>query len=168
MKIDVSDLLKKTGNETRVSGKEPFSFAEDELPLRGPVSFDLRLVSTGNSTLLLRGRFSADVALNCVRCLKEFKSLVEVVVEEQCSRKLKAHSKKKEEEEEIELKDDDFTFPISEDNMIDLSEAIRQNLITALPIKPLCKKSCKGFEKVEAKERKNVDPRLAKLKDMLK
>jgi len=164
MKIDVGDLLKKLGNDTMIRTEEHLSFPEDGLSIEGPVNVSLHLVNVGGS-ILATGDFKARVNLSCVRCLKEFQCPVEVSVEEEYSKSPKAFSQKG---EEIELKDEDFVFKIGEDNAIDLSEAIRQNLLTALPIKPLCRKSCKVVEMPPAKEKKAPDPRLAKLKDVFK
>ncbi|SUY61625.1 ribosomal protein L32 family protein [Clostridium sporogenes] len=56
---------------------------------------------------------------------------------------------------------------------IDVTEVIENNIIIELPIKRLCKKNCKGlcqqcganlnFSKCKCE--KDIDPRLAKLKD---
>ncbi|MBI5078545.1 hypothetical protein HZB08_00795, partial [Candidatus Saganbacteria bacterium] len=40
---------------------------------------------------------------------------------------------------EIELKEADFVYSIEKDNSLDLDEIVRQNLLLALPIKPLCR-----------------------------
>lgn len=60
-----------------------------------------------------------------------------------------------------------------EDEVIDVTEVIENNIIIELPIKRLCKENCKGlcqqcgvnlnFSKCKCE--KDIDPRLAKLKD---
>ncbi len=169
MKIDVGDLLKRVGKVMRVEAKETLSLEEDGLSLNGPVAVYVKLTNIGDS-ILLSGKFKASVRLNCVRCLKDFDQPLSVEVEEEYSRDPKVFDKKG---EEIELKDADFIFKIGEDNSIDLGEAIRQNILTALPIKPLCRKSCKGLPVQElavekGASKKAPDPRLAKLKDIMK
>ena len=60
---------------------------------------------------------------------------------------------------------------------IDLKEDVREAIILAFPLKPLCRPECRGLcphcgrnlneEKCECREEK-IDPRLAKLKELLK
>ena len=164
MRIDVGDLLKKIGNETRVKSRDPVSFPQDGLLIKDPVEVNVRLVNIGGS-VLVDGTFKATVILNCVRCLKDYESPVTVAIEEEYGRAPKVSALK---DDEIELFDKDFVFPIEDDNAIDLDEAIRQNLLVALPIKPLCKKACRGLEDSKPKVVSGIDPRLAKLKDLLK
>jgi uncharacterized protein len=164
MRIEVGELLKRIGNEQRISEEEHLTFPEDGLVIDEPVKISVKLVNLGK-TILLSGRISAVVRLTCVRCLKEYEQPVSMDIEEQYAKRPgSAGSRAK----EIELNDDDFVFDISEGNVIDMTEAVRQNLLTALPIKPLCRKLCKGLEMVPLAEGKAADPRLAKLKDILK
>jgi uncharacterized protein len=163
MKIDISELLKNFGNEIRVEEDENVSFPEDDLIITAPVKVNLHLVNVGSS-ILVTGRLKARVRLNCVRCLKDFEKDFTVEVEEEYGKKPPSSRAKK---GEVELKEEDFVFSVESDNTIDLTEAIRQNLMTALPIKPLCRESCKGVEGGKGKKEKSVDPRLSKLKDIL-
>ncbi len=164
MKIDITNLLKRTGNGVRIKEEETLSFPEDGLTTTGPVKVAVHLVNIGNS-ILVTGNFKAKVKLACVRCLKEFECPIMVGMEEEYARTPRTVPSKG---GEVELKEKDFTFEIDDDNTIDLTEAIRQNLLIALPIKPLCSKSCKGIDSTKGKKEKGVDPRLAKLKDILK
>ncbi|MFC1767337.1 DUF177 domain-containing protein [Candidatus Margulisiibacteriota bacterium] len=163
MEIDISELLKKVGNELNIDGTEPLDFKQDSLIFAGPVSVKAHLVNAGE-TVLLNGSIKAKVKLECCRCLKGFDLPMNIEIEEEYGKKAsKAHKAAK--NEEIELSDKDFIFPISDDNTIDLTEAVRQNIFTALPIKPLCNKACKGLGK-ESKKKRTPDPRLSKLKDI--
>jgi uncharacterized metal-binding protein YceD (DUF177 family) len=47
---------------------------------------------------------------------------------------------------ETKLKAEDFVFLVEPNNTIDLSEVVRQNILTELPIQPLCDKLCPGPE----------------------
>lgn len=164
MKIDVGDLLKKVGNESRIKCEETLSFPEDGLTIEGPIKADIRLVNVGKS-ILVDGTIKAAIRLNCVRCLKDFETCIAVPIEEEYSRAPKVFTARG---DEVELNDEDFVFKIEEDNSIDLGEAIRQNLLISLPIKPLCKRTCEGLIEAGVKIIKHADPRLAKLKDLLK
>lgn len=174
MKIDVSEVLKAVGNEMTIEESESISFPQDDLILSKPVKFKIHLLNTGK-TILLSGNIKTTVKLTCCRCLKDFDYPISVDTEEEYSRKppmakegRKSASGKK--GNEIELNEKDFIsniFNIEDDNTIDLTETIRQDLLISLPIKPLCAPQCKGVEGKKKKE-KQVDPRLAKLKDILK
>lgn len=160
MKIDLTELLKETGNELEVNEKLDLSFPEDGLVTGGPVAVDLHLLNAGE-VVILKGIAKAVVNFTCSRCLNEFPMEVKADIEEQYSKKLpEAPAGKK----ELELSDEDMVFPIDHDNTIDLTEALRQNLLMSIPIKTVCSQSCKGIVEKKKKEKK-VDPRLAKLRE---
>jgi uncharacterized protein len=162
MKIDVSDLLKSVGAELKVDQSETLSYKEDGLELTSPVRVKLELMNTGN-TVLVSGTLKTSVKLCCCRCLKEFDLPVTLKLEEEYARTRPDAQPRKNRGGEIQLSDNDFVFEIGEDNIIDLDEAIRQNIIVSLPIKPVCSKSCRVAGSAEEKGKK-TDPRLAKLR----
>lgn len=161
MKIDLTEVLKEVGNELRIKEKITADFPKDEIDIAGPIDIDLDLVNIQGS-VLAKGRIKAEVKLACSRCLKEIAVPVKADIEEQFKREIAEKTGT-----EVELKEDDFVFPIGEGNKIDISELIRQELIADLPIRVLCGKDCKGLEGV-GQDKKKIDPRLAKLKDLLK
>jgi uncharacterized protein len=165
MKIDVSDLLKSLGAELKVRDSEKLSLKEDNVILSSPVSVDLKLVNTG-MTVLVTGSLRTTVRQSCCRCLKEFDQPLEVEIEEEYAKKQPFDGKsEKDDFEEVELDEKDFVFEIDEKNIIDIDEAIRQDIILALPIKPLCNKACK-VPQIEKRASKKVDPRLEKLSEL--
>jgi uncharacterized protein len=177
MKIDVTDLLKSFGAQLKLDISETLSFPparfdarrvgdadkEDRLNLTSPVHVKLKLVNTGRS-ILVSGTLKTTVRMACSRCLKDFDLPAVLKIEEEYGKR-RAIPRAGKAGEEIELKEKDFVFEIGEDNIIDLDEAIRQNIIVDLPIKPLCNKACKLPEPVKDKK-KDTDPRLAKLKSI--
>jgi len=171
MKIDVSDLLKSFGTELKVDKSEKLDLQDENLALSSPVQVKLKLINTGR-TVLVTGTLKTNVKMTCCRCLKEFDQPVSIDFDEEYAKKHTTREMKEEstedEEEGVEIKDEDMVFEISEDNMIDLSEAIRQNIIVSLPIKPLCDKACKGIKLELPKKKRSVDPRLEKLKQFKK
>jgi uncharacterized protein len=181
MKIDVTDLLKSFGAQLKIDRSETLSFPparfdasldarqarrvgkadeEDRLNLTSPVHVKLKLTNTGR-TVLVSGTLKTTVRMTCCRCLKDFDLPVSIKIEEEYSKRPPVPRVGKA-GEEIELKEKDFVFEIGEDNIIDLDEAIRQNIIVDLPIKPVCNKACKLPEPVKDKK-KMTDPRLEKL-----
>jgi len=163
MKIDVTDLLKSFGAELKIDRSETLSFKEDRLVLTTPVNVKLKLTNTGHS-VLVSGTLKTTVRMTCSRCLKDFNLPVILGIEEEYSKNQPVIRVKKA-GEEIELKEKDFVFEIGKDNIIDLDESIRQNIMVSLPIKPICDKACKLPEIVKDKK-KVVDPRLAKLAEI--
>jgi len=170
MKIDVTDLLKSFGAEIKLDRSETLSFPpvgdadkDDRLDLTSPVNVKLKLTNTGRS-VLVSGTLKTTVRMACCRCLKDFDLPVAVKIDEEYSKR-QTPPRAWKAGEEIELKEKDFVFEIGEDNIIDLDEAIRQNIIVNLPIKPVCSKSCK-LPEVANDKKKKIDPRLAKLAEI--
>lgn len=141
MKIDLTELLQKVGNETDLELTEKSRYSEDDLNLTKPAKIRLHLVNTGTS-VLVKGQVETELELECSRCLKTFKYPVRVEVEEEFSKRPAEFKGGR----ETELKEADFIYPIEKDNSIDLSEVIRQNLLLAIPIKTLCSPDCKGIK----------------------
>ena len=141
MKIDLKELLRQVGNEADLNEEAEVSFPDDGLNLTRPVKINLHLVNTGAS-VWVSGTLATEVELECSRCLKKFKRSLAVKVEEEYVKDpLPADQKKG---KELELKPEDFVYPIGPDNTLDLGETIRQNLLLSLPIKTLCREACKG------------------------
>ena len=143
MEIDLTGLLKAVGNELDIEEQESASYPEDNLILTQPVKIKAHLISTGLS-VLLKGVIESEVQVECSRCLKGFKMPLSVKIEEEYS---KSNPVPKGDKKEVELKEKDFVFTIGQDNILDLAETIRQNLLLALPIKLLCRPDCPGLKK---------------------
>ncbi|NQT29761.1 MAG: DUF177 domain-containing protein [Candidatus Saganbacteria bacterium] len=140
MKIDLTELLEKVGNDADIEESEEISFPEDNLNLTSPVAMKLHLVNIGSS-VLVEGKVTTEAQLECSRCLEKFKFPLSIDIEEEFTKELFIASGSN----EIELKEGDFTGTIERDNTIDLAELIRQDLLLALPIKTLCAQDCKGI-----------------------
>jgi uncharacterized protein len=140
VKIDLTELLQKVGNEAEVEQEDKVSFPDDDLNLTKPVKIKAHLVNTGTS-VLMRGKAETEAELECSRCLKKFKFPLSIELEEEFTKNPFVPKKSK----EIELKPEDFVSPIEKDSTIDLTELIRQDLLLALPIKTLCSPDCKGI-----------------------
>lgn len=140
MKIDLTELLRKIGEEADLTLEEKASYPEDGLSLTQPVKINLHLINTGPS-VLLTGSVKTEAELECARCLKKFRQPLKFTISEEYSRvrpQIKPGTGKK----ELELTDQDFVYPIEKDSTIDIGETIRQNLCLAMPIKPLCRANC--------------------------
>ena len=81
--------------------------------------------------LILQGKFSAQITLERVRCLNEFEKQLNFDLTE-----LYAFSEKSITDSELLLPDDAH---------IDLQPLIREYALLDIPIKPICKPTCKGL-----------------------
>jgi uncharacterized protein len=139
MKISISDIKKSAGLSLVFDFKDEFKI--ESLALVSPLEAHLKLTNVGSSNILLQGSLEAEVAQICSRCAEGYSQklrveLCEEFVPEGDSR-LNADNK--------DLSLEDLNIFSLEEEFIDLTEVIRQNLISALPLQPLCRKDCRGL-----------------------
>lgn len=163
MQLNVSDLLKKEKAYKELHleiHEESFYDGSETIKLLQPIKLDGQLSKIGDM-LTLNGTISTLLELNCSRCLEKFNYAVDMTIEEQFTNNDGAD------------RGDDIIF-INSDT-IDITQVIENNIILTLPIKRLCSDNCKGLcYKCGINlnlatcqcENDNIDPRLAKLKDM--
>ncbi|MFT5468353.1 MAG: uncharacterized metal-binding protein YceD (DUF177 family) [Verrucomicrobiales bacterium] len=94
------------------SEKDIFEIKEDGVAFSGPLKFDVR-ASIVTESILVMGEVSAQFNLRCSRCLDTFPQTI---------------------------LQDDFAFsePLEGRSSIDLTDAVREDILLALPIHPLC------------------------------
>jgi len=116
-----------------------------------------------NRGILGEGHLNSQVKLQCARCLKIFSQPLDLYLEAQFG---KPRMKPREEP----------VFPIGVNGILDLSEALREQILLDLPMRPLCKPSCRGLCPECGKNlnegpceciREVIDPRLVRLKELL-
>jgi uncharacterized protein len=104
-----------------------------------------RLTRT-NRGILVKGSFNTQIKIACSRCLNNFAHFLKIDIEEEYFH-----------------------------HILDLSEAVRQNAMLALPMKPLCREDCFGLctecgQDLNKEEcnctPKEIDPRWAKLAEL--
>jgi uncharacterized protein len=141
VKIDLTELLRQVGNEADIVEEEKVSYPDDGLTLTKPVKIDLHLLNTGAS-VFLNGTIETEAELECARCLKKFRRPIIAKLAEEYVKPVALPPAKK--VKEAELREEDFVYPIGQDNTLDLDETVRQNLMLSLPIKTLCREACEG------------------------
>jgi uncharacterized protein len=119
--------------------------------------------------VLINGHAEAAGTVSCGRCLKEFQYpissnfSVEYLPDKE-HRELTEH----------ELRQGELDTSYYKDDEIDLENLIREQILLAVPMKPLCKTECLGIcpkcgENLNVRlctcSTKEIDPRLAKLKE---
>jgi uncharacterized protein len=120
-----------------------------------------------NRGILVQGTLKAKIPAECSRCLKVFDCPLTVKVEEEYFPSIDINSGGP-----LEVPDEAGSLTIDEHHILDLSEAIRQNALLAIPMKPLCREDCGGICQTCGKDlnqgqcncKKNeIDPRWSKL-----
>ncbi|MGQ9729957.1 MAG: YceD family protein [Candidatus Zipacnadales bacterium] len=138
--------------------------------LRGHVLGRVELTNTGR-VVIARGHVSGQGVLECSRCLREFLWQFSIEFTENC-----ALSQTDDPREYTVNRDEDEIIPILDDDIIDLTELIRQLIAVEVPFAPLCRPDCPGLcpkcgavldEESCNCQRNMSDPRWAKLRELL-
>ena len=138
MEINVSQLLQATVGTTRdYQESEVIDIAGDG---KGRlVQGEVRLMRT-NRSILVKGALRTEVELTCSRCLSLFSSPLTLDIEEEYIPTVDVVSGVP-----LVLSEEPGSFTIDEHHVIDLTEAIRQYTLLAIPMKPLCREDCAGL-----------------------
>ena len=142
MIYNVAQLLKANpGMSQRVEldDADALELLDDEAALAGPISGQVKLHRT-NQGIFADGRVRAPVELTCSRCLRTFTTTLEFPLREQFYPTIDVNTGVP-----LPALDDELAFPIDHNHILDLREAIRQNLVLALPTKALCREDCAGL-----------------------
>lgn len=141
--INVAALLQEDVGSRRAYGLElgPFALADEIVATR----------LTGGVTLTrLRAQILASFHLDgsaeveCVRCLRPYTEAVSTTFAEPFRQSVDVKSGAEiQGSDQLDPEEDDF-FLISENHEIDIREAIRQNVLLALPMRPDCGDDCPG------------------------
>ena len=112
---------------------------DDDIKVIGPLNGHVRMRRT-NQGLLVDGWVELTLELLCNRCLKEFELPMHVNFEELFYPTVDVVSGLP-----LAPFDEDEIFPIDARHQVDLTEAIRQNLLLNLPMMVVCQEDCKGL-----------------------
>lgn len=112
---------------------------DDDIHVVGPLDGHVRMRRT-NQGLLVDGWVDLTLELQCNRCLKDFEHPMHVTFEEQFYPTVDVVSGLP-----LAPFDQEEIFPIDAHHEVDLTEAIRQNVLTALPMVTLCREDCLGL-----------------------
>jgi uncharacterized protein len=168
MEINVSQQLKSPIGTVR-------EYEVDDLTdilgigVKTRVNGTVKLTRT-NRGILVQGTLYGKVPVECSRCLKVYDYPLIINIEEEYFPVIDVNSGIS-----LEIPDEPGSFTIDEHHILDLSEAIRQNALLAIPMKPLCREDCAGICQRCGKdlnqgqcdcEKAEIDPRWAKLVDL--
>ena len=163
--LDTRELGRRPGSMRRVQLRVPApgDFAIDVVgvPAGAPVDLDLRLEAVMDG-VLVSGLVTAPVAGECGRCLEPVTDEVEVDVQE-----LFVYEPTEADDEDVSLLHGD---------LIDIEQVVRDAVVLALPLAPLCDDACPGLcpscgvrlaEAGPDHHHDEVDPRWAALTSLL-
>jgi uncharacterized protein len=136
VQINVSQLLNEPIGSTRnYRVNEVVDISGSNSLVQG----EIRLMRTDRS-ILAKGTLCADVELTCSRCLSFFNCALALNIEEEYSPTTDTMTGAL-----LPLNDETGFFTIDGHNILDLTEAIRQYALMAIPMKPLCDEDCGGL-----------------------
>lgn len=138
MRVSVRFIKKEVGMSMSVKDRLSLSF--EEVKMSPDVDVDFKLSNVGERIIVEGGIFGT-VRLICSRCLEEFDYPVNLKIKEEFMDEADAFNCKMD-GLDVEEEMDVFLY---EDDIVDLKEVIRQNIVTSIPIKSLCRIECRGI-----------------------
>ena len=174
MQIDVSDLLRKSGNRERYDE----TWTSDDLAL------DNELYSLGDTLevslflynaegiIEVEGTYQGILEYHCTRCLKDLQDPLNGEIEARFYPPSRDVSEDVNETDQANL----FVGNYSEDETIDAGRVVREDIVLNRPMRVLCQDDCKGLcpecganlneEDCGHDTETDIDPRLAELQEI--
>lgn len=140
MLFNVAQLMKSAVGTSFVTDFQEDEVAlDDDLKVVGPILGHARMRRT-NQGLLVDGWVDLMLKLSCTRCLKDFEQPMHVTFEEQFYPTVDIVTGTP-----LPPFDEEEIFPIDDHHQVDLTEAVRQRVLLALPMVTVCQEDCKGL-----------------------
>ncbi len=112
---------------------------DDAFGVQAPVHLAFDILKDGPQFHLV-GRIQSALTLSCGRCLEDITLPVDLPFD-----LLYLPHTKNAGEGEVEVEDDDLTTAFYQDETIDLGQLMLEQFYLAVPMKPLCRESCRGL-----------------------
>ncbi|HVH31672.1 MAG TPA: DUF177 domain-containing protein [bacterium] len=167
MRIDVAAL--EIGQVRRAAFDEVVDSKTEDLAFDTPVRGQVEVDRTAQ-TLRLRGQLTTTAHLVCGRCLTPYQQDLAIAVEEEF---LVGGSPVP---RDGALRPEDFVVSLGPDLVLDVTEAVRQHLLLAVPMVPVCRPACRGLcprcgknlneQDCGCEPVETIDPRLAALRHL--
>jgi uncharacterized protein len=132
-------LLEPPGSVRKFDFHERFPDPADELHLQDLIAGHARLIRTSEG-ILVHTEYAVPVGLECARCLDPLQASVEGAFDEEFLPTTDIRTGLP-----LNLPYADDQPLINEHHEIDLDEVLRQNILTNLPLAPLCDLACPGL-----------------------
>lgn len=169
MDMNVSQLLRESTGSTRDYEIDGFINILGESRQENPVKGKCNLLRTPGS-ILVQCAVKTEVELSCNRCLGLFRQPLNVKFTEEFFPTIDIDSGGL-----LPLPEESSSFTIDDQHTLDLTDAVRQYALLAIPMKPLCKKDCAGLCPTCGKNlnlgkcdcpNDDIDPRWSKLANL--
>jgi uncharacterized protein len=143
---------------------------DEELTQIGDLVGDLRLTRT-NRGLLVQGVLRSAIAQTCSRCLRDIEWPVELELDEEALPSIDFTSGLP-----VDTAEEPDSLRLTDHHELDLEEEVRDGMLLAEPIAPLCREDCPGLCIVCGLELasgphehpdEDVDPRLEGLRNLI-
>jgi uncharacterized protein len=146
--IDLDDIKEQGLSLELIEAFDRFP-ALNELHADGEAIFvqplDIRLMARKfEGMVIVEGSVTTTVRLQCCRCLQEFEQPLDATFSVTYARELPAMDEGGD-DGEVELQADDLGMLAFEGDEIDLTETVQEQVVMALPFKPLCREDCLGL-----------------------
>jgi uncharacterized protein len=140
--FNVAQLMKEpvgSGASSEADIHEEQVQLDEDLKVIGPIDGHVRMRRV-NQGLLIDGWVDLVLGLECARCLKPIEQPTHVTFEERFYPTVDVMTGTA-----LPPIQEDDVFAIDEHHHVDLTEAIRQAVLLAVPLVPLCQEDCKGL-----------------------
>lgn len=173
MRFNVAQLLKSnTGAIRQYQVHEDITDLDPSISPLSELNGNVQVIRTAEG-ILVRGDLYTSVELDCSRCLDTFSMAVRFHVEEEFFPTIDIITGAR-----LPLPEDaDPATLIDIHHILDLTEIVRQDLMLAVPMVPICRTNCKGLcpscgenwnEGSCDCQEEELDPRFAVLKELLR
>ncbi len=141
MLFNVAQLMKSDVGTSFVADfqEDDEVILDDSFKVAGPIAGHARMRRT-NHGLLVDGWVDLTLELTCTRCLKNFEQQAHVPFAEQFYPTVDVVSGMP-----MPAFDEEEVFPLDDHHHLDLTEAVRQNVLLALPMVTVCQENCQGI-----------------------
>jgi uncharacterized protein len=159
--VNVAALLKEPVGASRTYLVRVDAFPLDDELLAEDVIGEVKLTRLSDE-VIARIRVGGGVEVQCLRCLREYSQgfAVDFTEEFRIAHDVRTGNG-------IAALADDERFAIDENHELNFGEALRQEIIVALPMRPVCGDECPGPDTVEVGDADPIDDRLASLAQLL-
>lgn len=169
MRIELDKLEGKSAKFEHTYEPEELVLDDEHARLIEPPRITGRVNRSGEE-VRLQGTIRTRADVDCDRCLKQVTVPVETSFDVTY-----VPAEVMTGTEEAELQAEDLSLSVYEDDVIDVDELVREQVLLALPLRALCVEDCKGLcpvcganrnETTCECETKEIDPRWSGLKDI--
>ncbi len=140
-KVDLSELLHTPLMRVPLDVDVPCT-PELEMDCVSPVRGRVVFTNTGN-LLVIQGKVNVTLRTECPRCLTPVESHVDAIVDEEFT-VAQDHVTGRAEDDDG-FKDPTLQAMWEDGHMLNLTELLRQSLVLAVVIEPLCREDCQGL-----------------------